>query len=711
MVMAIGTVYTMDVGSYLLTTLAWVGVAVCTARPALPARVPALVHTLAFPAILVIFVADLWLSPQLLPAVVRLDLWLLLYRGCSYRARRDDLQIIVMGLFVIVVAGVLTVSLLFAGQILVFTATALAFLLVITIASSTEGDSAPKLAVKDSVPGWALHLSWRRLTSRLWEVANWKLITLGSGLFLGVVAVSAVLFMAIPRFQVENSLFLERFVAHKALTGFSDSIKFGDITEIQQDESVAFDVDVSDHTQAPVTPYWRMVVLDEYSNGGFRMSPGLRAADVMGHERTTANVIGRARNPGAPTWTFYVEPGVSRYLPLLGAFEAVRFREAQNFRFSDYLGILALREEPVSMTAYRAEAMAADSPERPDPTFAARWARNRTSPYGMPLQAGLSAFSAHDRQILSGLVKAIGPWSDGADFGRKASAWLRRVHSYSLSPEIPGGRGDPLIRWMASSSPGHCELFAGALVVAARASGLPARVVTGFKGGTWNAYSGNYTVRNSDAHAWAEVWNAARGVWVRVDPLEPVADEAAAKKGDAALAVLSDRSWAARFNSIRVFWYRSIVNFDQQTQVEAAKAVKDATDSTGKWIRESIAAWLRQAKAYAAAPWGVRKLLRVAEVALVVAAVAWLIATGRWRMGVRRSALADPVRREAGRWLRRVEGPPELVADLQRLRYGPVPSWPRPNEVFRRARRLRNTPRSAAASGKADAKREDVAAR
>jgi len=69
---------------------------------------------------------------------VRLDILLLLYRGSTYRQRRDDLQVIVLGLFLIVVAGVLTVSLTFAVQILAFTGCALAFLLVITLTDSVE---------------------------------------------------------------------------------------------------------------------------------------------------------------------------------------------------------------------------------------------------------------------------------------------------------------------------------------------------------------------------------------------------------------------------------------------------------------------------------------------------------------------------------------------------------------------------------------------
>jgi hypothetical protein len=57
-----------------------------------------------------------------------------------------------------------------------------------------------------------------------------------------------------------------------------------------------------------------------------------------------------------------------------------------------------------------------------------------------------------------------------------------------------------------------------------RAAGVPARVVTGYQGGEVNPVDGFLTVRQSDAHAWAEVWLAGRG-WLRVDPTAAVAPE------------------------------------------------------------------------------------------------------------------------------------------------------------------------------------------
>jgi hypothetical protein len=212
--------------------------------------------------------------------------------------------------------------------------------------------------------------------------------------------------------------------------------------------------------------------------------------------------------------------------------------------------------------------------------------------------------------------------------------------------------------------------------------------VTGFKGGTWNAYSGNFTIRNSDAHAWAEVWDPRDSAWLREDPLDSGSASAGDEKGAAALAGLMDRSWSARLNSLRVFWYRRIVNFDIQNQADTLKALKAATDDSGKWLRSKIDGLATGIRQWIARPWDAARVARTLAGAAGIAVVAWALKSAIWRLAaLGRVRRVDPVRREAGRWLRRVAGPPGLVADLQRLRYGPVPSWPRPAEVFRSARR------------------------
>jgi len=717
MLLAVATVFSLEVDSGWAAALASAGIGAAWIWPGLPARVPRWIHRFAFPIIVALFLADLWITAQVLPAIVRLDLLLLLYRGITYRKRRDDLQVIILGLFLIVVAGVLTVSLAFAAQILVFTACALGLLMAVTLSESAEGagdgepaqgmgeggeNPGPAAKADAPPPPWARHARPLRLLRRLREVADWRLVVLGGVLFVGVVAVSGLLFLAIPRFQLENSLFLERFITRKAKTGFNDSIKFGDVTEIQQDDGIALDVDVSDPSQAPANPYWRMVVLDEYENGGFRMSPNLRSA-AFSRERTDSSIrSGSPTAPGSLTWTFYMEPGVSRYLPLVGRFRLLNFREPQHFSPAQGLALVALRDEPAAMTAYRVAGMSATHGELADPGFAAGW-RNHAivgavhgARRGVPLQNGLN-LPPSDRAALARLdAEALGArTTEAGEFVRRASDWLRRRHVYSLSPKIPGGPGDPLVRWMASSEAGHCELFAGALVLMARSAGLPARVVTGFRGGTWNGYSNNFTVRNSDAHAWAEIWDDARGAWLRADPLAAASGPAAAEaQGEAALALRMDRSWSARLESLRVFWYRRIVNFDQRTQADVLAATKAAAENSGTFIRAAAGRIVAAVKAWFVGPWNAGRLVRFLAEAAGMAGVFWIARIlGHCRFLIfGRKNPGDPVRREAGRWLSRVDRSSPVVADLQRLRFGPRESWPEPRGVFRRARKTPRVP-------------------
>jgi hypothetical protein len=282
---------------------------------------------------------------------------------------------------------------------------------------------------------------------------------------------------------------------------------------------------------------------------------------------------------------------------------------------------------------------------------------------------------------------------------------LRAHHNYSLLPRIPAGDNDPLVKWMASRESGHCELFAGSFVLLARTAGFPSRMVTGFKGGSWNAYSNNFTIRNSDAHAWAEIFDvtAGAGSWLRTDPLELPNSGAAESKGEASLARRLDRSWTARFDSLRVFWYRRIVSFDQRSQAETLKTLKAATQDSGRRLKEFFQEKFAALKEWATSPWNGRRLINAGLVFAGLAGAVWLLrefGAGWWR-GLSRGRGPrhdDPARREAGRWLVRLRARSDgmtaesdelrrVDADLQRIRFGARETWPEPEPVFRRARR------------------------
>lgn len=87
--------------------------------------------------------------------------------------------------------------------------------------------------------------------------------------------------------------------------------------------------------------------------------------------------------------------------------------------------------------------------------------------------------------------------------------------AYTLKPPPLGT--DPVDRFLFETQQGFCGHFASAFAYLMRATGVPARVVTGYQGGVWNELGDYLLVRQADAHAWVEVWLPGEG-WVRHDP-------------------------------------------------------------------------------------------------------------------------------------------------------------------------------------------------
>jgi hypothetical protein len=121
---------------------------------------------------------------------------------------------------------------------------------------------------------------------------------------------------------------------------------------------------------------------------------------------------------------------------------------------------------------------------------------------------------------------------------------------------------------------GYCEHYASAFVFAMRAMGVPARVVTGYQGGEVNPVDGYLTVRQSDAHAWAEVWMPDLG-WRRVDPTAAVAPEriertvhelrsAGTAYGDSAYPWL--RQWRLNREALENAWNQWFLSYSADRQ-------------------------------------------------------------------------------------------------------------------------------------------------
>jgi transglutaminase-like putative cysteine protease len=105
---------------------------------------------------------------------------------------------------------------------------------------------------------------------------------------------------------------------------------------------------------------------------------------------------------------------------------------------------------------------------------------------------------------------------------------------YTLQPPATLS-ANPVDEFLFDTRRGFCEHYAGSFTFLMRAAGIPARIVLGYQGGTVNPVNNVLSVRQSDAHAWSEVWLENRG-WVRIDPTAAIAPERIEHNLDSALA-------------------------------------------------------------------------------------------------------------------------------------------------------------------------------
>ncbi len=161
-------------------------------------------------------------------------------------------------------------------------------------------------------------------------------------------------------------------------------------------------------------------------------------------------------------------------------------------------------------------------------------------------------------------------------------AHLQDNFTYTREMVAPVQGQDPIEMFLFDTKRGHCEYFASAMVAMCQSVGIPARLVIGYVAADYNTVTGKYLVRQSNAHAWAEVYIGqplprpdstqpatlappGSGTWQSVDPSPP---------GDVAAIHQAERGWMAAirhwYETIEFGWNRSIIGFDAANQRSSA---------------------------------------------------------------------------------------------------------------------------------------------
>lgn len=373
---------------------------------------------------------------------------------------------------------------------------------------------------------------------------------LSGTMLLQAIPIMLVLFVLFPR--IPGPLWGIPKDAYSGMTGLSDNMEFGSISSLSLSSKIAFRVEFKSAMPPNNQLYWRGPVLWHQEGRKWQMTSDQRPLPLESLELS-----------GATTdYTITLEPHNRNWLLLLdmpndlppNAFakhdrqvltrEPVRTRIRYDAHSNTHYVLgktLSEHERTLSLQLLEDE-----NPKTHE--LAQKWLDEKKSPEEI-IKAALSMF--REQQFI-----------------------------YTLAPPLLDR--EPVDDFLFNTKRGFCEHYASSFVYLMRAAGLPARIVTGYQGGELNP-NGNYLiVRQSDAHAWAEVWLENKG-WVRVDPTAAVSPDrieygiSSSVADSALLPLLARRDYPIlkniylNWDAINNGWNQWVLGYDEKKQLNLLK--------------------------------------------------------------------------------------------------------------------------------------------
>jgi transglutaminase-like putative cysteine protease len=331
-------------------------------------------------------------------------------------------------------------------------------------------------------------------------------------------------------------------------TGLDDQMTPGDVSDLTASGEVAFRVRFSGPMPEPAQRYWRGPVLHEFDGRSWRRT------------RAQAFPEQQVEFGGEPIdYQITLEPHDRRWV--LGLDMPADWPRQEVFQSYDFQLLSARTLGEVASFRLRSYPLYRAGAELP-----ASLRRKALSlpPDGNPRSVALGRELAARHDSSEAVVRAM------------LAMFREQPFVYTMQP--PRLADNAMDEFLFETRKGFCEHYASAFTLVMRAAGIPARVVTGYQGGEYNPIGGYLIVRQSDAHAWSEVWVAGNG-WVRIDPTAAVAPERieqglirAVAETEPVPGRLRDASAAwmqveLAWDAVNDFWNERIVRFNAAQQL------------------------------------------------------------------------------------------------------------------------------------------------
>jgi transglutaminase-like putative cysteine protease len=367
---------------------------------------------------------------------------------------------------------------------------------------------------------------------------------LASARLIGLsIPIMLILFILVPR--IPGPLWGLTEEQRGGITGLSDTMSPGEISDLITSNEVAFRVTFDDAIPAQSQLYWRGPVMLRFD--GRRWSQArtekFQSIELPADAQLTRYTV--ILEPHGRKWLFGLDlpATIPPKSQLTAEYQLVAEEAINDMKKYDVASIL---NAPVGLDEtfdYLAAALEYDENRNPQTIALGRQWANR--------------FDSDDALIRHALRK-----------------FNTEQYVYTLQPPLLGEH--PSDEFLFQTRQGFCEHYASSFTLLMRAAGIPARVVTGYQGGETNQ-AGNYLiVRQSDAHAWSEVYLEDRG-WVRVDPTAAVSPDRIENGLDLALrdsdavfrfsnrnAIISRMLFA--WDNMQYSWSKWVLNYDHRRQ-------------------------------------------------------------------------------------------------------------------------------------------------
>lgn len=353
--------------------------------------------------------------------------------------------------------------------------------------------------------------------------------------------------------------------------GFSENVTLGQIGTLKQDDGLVMRVRI-EGAQTPRDLRWRGIALDEFTGKAWKKSAEarqLKYANLRGglFQVGTTEAIDRLT-----TQTFFLEPlesavlfAAPRVVAIQGDLPVVRVDEE---------GSVQSRRHDFERIMYKAIS------DTNEPRMEVL--RTDRRPYPIAFYRYLQLPEDLDPRIDS-LANAIILQANARnryDAAKAIESHLQTEYSYSLEMKASGP--DPLADFLFNVKRGHCEYYSTAMAVLLRTRGVAARVVNGFLPGEYNATARAYTVRQSDAHSWVEVYFPGTDSWVTFDPTPSAGRVEPLRTGLTAQL----QKYA---EALELLWFQYVVGYDKQEQRTLATSLHNQVFDYGRTVANLLA--------------------------------------------------------------------------------------------------------------------------